>query len=150
MLDERDLQAIAQLMDRQLDKKLDEKLDTKLSAMEQKFDEKLVAMEQRLDDKMDAKLVAMEQRLDGKMDTKLTTMKQELKTEISHEIRALIEVEVRGDLKALSAGHALIIQQMVKKEDLENFKADVQTDIDFLKAIVRQHSTEIEQLKRAQ
>ncbi len=135
MLDERDLQAIAQLMDRQLDKKLDEKLDTKLSAMEQKFDEKLVAMEQRLDDRMD---------------TKLTTMKQELKTEISHEIRALIEVEVRGDLKALSAGHALIIQQMVKKEDLENFKADVQTDIDFLKAIVRQHSTEIEQLKRAQ
>ena len=135
MLDEKDLQAIAQLMDRQLDKKLDEKLDTKLSAMEQKFD---------------AKLVAMEQRLDDRMDTKLTTMKQELKTEISHEIRALIEVEVRGDLKALSAGHALIIQQMVKKEDLENFKADVQTDIDFLKAIVRQHSTEIEQLKRAQ
>ena len=135
MLDERDLQAIAQLMDRQLDKKLDEKLDTKLSVMEQKFD---------------AKLVAMEQRLDDRMDTKLTTMKQELKTEISHEIRALIEVEVRGDLKALSAGHALIIQQMVKKEDLENFKADVQTDIDFLKAIVRQHSTEIEQLKRAQ
>ena len=92
-------------------------------------------------------------KLEGKVDkleAKADTMKQELKTEISHEIRALIEVDVVRDLKALADGHKLLVEQMAKQETLEELRESVEDRLDVLDSIVKLHSHEIVRLKKAQ
>ncbi len=80
------------------------------------------------------------------MDTKLSQQK----AEIMHEVKSLIEVDVIPKFGALAAGHDLIIQKMAEQEDIEELREDVQGDLDVLKAIVHQHTLEIEKLKKAQ
>ena len=127
MLDERDLQAIAQLMEQQR-----QGIMSDVRGL----------MEQQRQDIMSD--------VENLMDKKLSAAKQELKAEISHEIRALIEVDVVKDLKALAAGHALMVEQMAKRTELDEAKEVIHSLLDVLKIVVRQHSVDIETLKKAQ
>ena len=88
-------------------------------------------------------------RLD-KLEAGQATMKQELKAEISHEIRALIEVDVLPKFGALTAGQDLIIEKMVEQEDLDELRADTEGRLDVLEAVVKRLSREVEKLKKAQ
>lgn len=126
MLDEKDLQAIAALMNQQRQGIMDD--------VGQLMDKKLEPITARLD----------------KLEAKADTMKQELKAEISHEIRALIEVDVVKDLKTLAAGHALLVEQMAKRNEVDEAKEVIHTLLDVLRFVVRQHSDEIAKLKKAQ
>lgn len=115
---------------------------------EEKILELLQGMTTRLD-RLEAGQADMSSRLD-KLEAKADTMKQELKVEISHEIRALIEVDVLPKFGTLTAGHDLIIQKMVEQEDLDEVREDVENRLDVLEAAVKLHSHEIAKLKKAQ
>ena len=121
MLDEKDLQAIAAM---------------------------LAPISERLD-KLEAGQARVTARLD-KLEAGQERMKNELKTELSHEFNALLEVHVDNQLKTLADGHALIIEQMAKKEELDDAKEVIHSLLDVLKIVVRQHSEEIKELKKAQ
>ena len=80
------------------------------------------------------------------MDEKLTQQK----AEIMHEVKALLEVDVLPKFGTLTAGHDLIIQKMVEQEDLDEVREDVEDRLDVLEAVVKLHSREIKELKKAQ
>lgn len=80
------------------------------------------------------------------MDEKLTQQK----AEIMHEVKALLEVDVLPKFGTLTAGHDLIIQKMVEQEDLDEVREDVENRLDVLEAVVKLHSREIKELKKAQ
>ncbi len=86
MLDAKDLEAIAAL--------LDTKMDAKFNAFEAKMDAKMNAkfevFEAKMDAKMDAKFEAFEAKMDAKMDTKLKTFKDELLEEVDRRIEARV------------------------------------------------------------
>lgn len=70
--------------------------------------------------------------------------------EAEKRMMALMEGYFDPKFNLLADGHKLIMEQMVKKEDLEEAQEDIRTELDVLKAIVRQHSHEISKLKKAQ
>ena len=72
------------------------------------------------------------------------------KAEIMHEVKALLEVDVLPKFGTLTAGHDLIIQKMVEQEDLDEVREDVEDRLDVLEAVVKLHSREIKELKKAQ
>lgn len=165
MLDERDLQAIAQLMEQQrqgimsdVRGLMEQQRQDIMSDVENLMDKKLSETKQSImsdvENLMDKKLSETKQGImsdvENLMDKKLSAAKQELKAEISHEIRALIEVDVVKDLKALAAGHALMVEQMAKRTELDEAKEVIHSLLDVLKIVVRQHSVDIETLKKAQ
>ena len=121
MLDEKDLQAIAAM---------------------------LAPIKKDLED-VKADVAKLESKVD-KLEAGQERMKNELKTELSHEFNALLEVHVGNQLKTLADGHALIIEQMAKKEELDDAKEVIHSLLDVLKIVVRQHSEEIKELKKAQ
>lgn len=102
------------------------------------------------------KILEMLQALSAKVD-KLEAGQATMKTELQAEIKAseghmiaLTEGHFNKGIGILADGHKLIMEQMAKKEDLEGAQEDIRTELDVLKAIVRQHTREIEKLKKAQ
>lgn len=93
-------------------------------------------------------LQGMTARLD-KLEAGQTDMKTEIK-DSEKRMMALMEGYFDPKFNLLADGHKLIMEQMVKKEDLEEAQEDIRTELDVLKAIVRQHSHEIAKLKKAQ
>lgn len=128
VLDAKDLEAIAQLMDVKLDP-----INTRLDRLESKVD--------RLESRMD------------KLEEKVDQQGSELRTEIKEsEKRMLALTEGYFDKKfgLLADGHSLIIQQMVKKEDFQEAQEMTNIRLDALEALGKRHSMEIEKLKKAQ
>ena len=83
------------------------------------------------------------------MKAEMADMKTEIR-DAEKRMMALMEGYFDPKFNLLADGHKLIMEQMVKKEDLEEAQEDIRTELDVLKAIVRQHSHEIAKLKKAQ
>ena len=87
-------------------------------------------------------LQAIAQLIDVKLDQKLAQQK----VEIMHEVGALIEVDVIPRFSLLADGQKLIREKMLPAEAWD----ETEERLDVLEAVVKRHSREIENLKRAQ
>lgn len=87
-------------------------------------------------------LQAIAQLIDAKLDQKLARQK----VEIMHEVGASIEVDVIPRFSLLADGQKLIREKMLPAEAWD----ETEERLDVLEAVVKRHSREIENLKRAQ
>lgn len=144
MLDERDLQAIAQL------------IDSKLQESEQRtvhlIDSKLQESEQRTSQLIDSKLQESEQRTAQLIDSKLKESEQRTMGAIKESEQrtmqgaaALMESYFEPKFQLLAEGIQSLQETQIPRERFENLEEEVA----FLHTIVRQHSREIEKLKHA-
>ncbi|CAH0538103.1 hypothetical protein [Oscillospiraceae bacterium] len=129
MLDERDLQAIAQL------------IDSKLQESEQRtvqlIDSKLQESEQRTAQLIDSKLKESEQRTMGAI--------KESEQRTMQGAATLMESYFEPKFQLLAEGIQSLQETQIPRERFENLEEEVA----FLHTIVRQHSREIEKLKHA-
>ena len=129
MLDERDLQAIAQL------------IDSKLQESEQRtvqlIDSKLQESEQRTAQLIDSKLKESEQRTMGAI--------KESEQRTMQGAATLMESDFEPKFQLLAEGIQSLQETQIPRERFENLEEEVA----FLHTIVRQHSREIEKLKHA-
>ena len=129
MLDERDLQAIAQL------------IDSKLQESEQRtvqlIDSKLQESEQRTAQLIDSKLKESEQRTMGAI--------KESEQRTMQGAATLMESYFEPKFQLLAEGIQSLQETQSPRERFENLEEEVA----FLHTIVRQHSREIEKLKHA-
>ena len=140
MLDERDLQAIAQL------------IDSKLQESEQRtvhlIDSKLQESEQRTSQLIDSKLKESEQRTMGAIkESEHRTMGaiKESEQRTMQGAAALMESYFEPKFQLLAEGIQSLQETQIPRERFENLEEEVA----FLHTIVRQHSREIEKLKHA-
>lgn len=129
MLDERDLQAIAQL------------IDSKLQESEQRtvqlIDSKLQESEQRTAQLIDSKLKESEQRTMGAI--------KESEQRTMQGAATLMESYFEPKFQLLAEGIQSLQETQIPRERFENLEEEVA----FLHTIVRQHNREIEKLKHA-
>lgn len=118
MLDEKDLQAIAQLMANQ---------EQKLSAM------------------MDKKLAQQKTEILEEMDTKLVQQEKGFQSEILRQMNILIENVFTPRFDLLAEGQQAILEKLVSTDDVEV----IESRIDTLEIVVKKHSREIADLKKA-
>lgn len=140
MLDERDLQAIAQL------------IDSKLQESEQRtvhlIDSKLQESEQRTSQLIDSKLKESEQRTMGAIkESEQRTMGaiKESEQRTMQGAATLMESYFEPKFQLLAEGIQSLQETQIPRERFENLEEEVA----FLHTIVRQHSREIEKLKHA-
>ena len=130
MLDEKDLQAIAQLMaqqKREIIGELDVRIDAKMAQQKQE-----VAGE--LDARMDAKLSALEARMDDKLDS------------FKQETMAMMEAYFDPKFDLLAEGQKTLLETLAPKNRVEQLEEEV----DLLKTVIRSLSRDVAELKKAQ
>lgn len=151
MLDERDLQAIAQL--------IDSKLQESEQRTAQLIDSKLQESEQRTSQLIDSKLKESEQRTMGAIkeseqrtmgaikESEQRTMGaiKESEQRTMQGAAALMESYFEPKFQLLAEGIQSLQETQIPRERFENLEEEVA----FLHTIVRQHSREIEKLKHA-
>lgn len=126
MLDEKDLQAIARLMD--------EKITASEARMTAYMDEKITASEGRMAEKITASETRMTERMESRAQ------------ESESRMMAMMEAYFEPRFNLLGDQIKLIQEKLTPAEALE----DLQDQVDTLKAVVKQHSREIDALKKAQ
>ena len=129
MLDERDLQAIAQL--------IDSKLQESEQRTAQLINSKLQESEQRTAQLIDSKLKESEQRTMGAI--------KESEQRTMQGAATLMESYFEPKFQLLAEGIQSLQETQIPRERFENLEEEVA----FLHTIVRQHSREIEKLKHA-
>ena len=129
MLDERDLQAIAQL--------IDSRLQESEQRTSQLIDSKLQESEQRTAQLIDSKLKESEQRTMGAI--------KESEQRTMQGAAALMESYFEPKFQLLAEGIQSLQETQIPRERFENLEEEVA----FLHTIVRQHSREIEKLTHA-
>ena len=122
MLDEKDLQAIAQLMNQQ-----------KLDILEV----------------MDQKLAQQKQDIFEVMDQKLARQKKEILSETAHQMKTLIDLEVTPKFNLLAEGLQNVNDRLDRLTTPEEFEI-MDSRMDTLELVVKKHSREIAELKKAQ
>ena len=148
MLDEKDLQAISELM------------DEKITASEARTDEKFAALEARMLAGMDEKITALEARMDEKIAATEARMEKLI---LESEARTMAHVDEKVDaaearmlvmmesfftpkFNLLADSIALLHEKLAPKEAVEV----LEDRVDVLEAAVKHHSQEITELKKAQ
>ena len=127
MLDEKDLQAIAGIMDN-----------------------RIAASEERVLSAMDSRIAVSEERMFSAMDTKSGASEARILANvdelISRRIGIVMENEVMPKFNLLADGIADIQEKLVPRSRVD----DLEDDVRFLKSMMRQMAEEIRQLKKAQ
>lgn len=126
MLDQNDLNAIAQLMQQ----------------FEQRMDGKLGQLEQRMDDKF----AQQEKRIDDKFAQQKDCIINEAEDRIVSKINAIIETKVLPQIQLIAEQHSDIIDRLSAVKEVDSLKGRVST----LETVVQSHSDELEKLKKAQ
>ena len=133
MLDEKDLQAIAQLMDLKMAQQKQEiigELDVRMGA-------KLTQQKSEITGDLDAKLTALESR----MDDKLSAFRQ--------ETVAMMEAYFDPKFELLADGLAAINEKLKALPDPDLLDR-MQEELDLHHELLKQHTREIKALKKAQ
>ena len=134
MLDEKDLQAIAQLMDQKLAQQRQEILG-------------------ETNNLMDQKLAQQKQEILGEtnnlIDQKLARQKQEILSETAHQMKTLIDLEVTPKFNLLAEGLQNVNDRLDRLTTPEEFEI-MDSRMDTLELVVKKHSREIAELKKAQ
>jgi len=139
VLDEKDLQAISQLMDAKIND-----LESRMTARIDQMDAKIDSTESRLTasiSKLDTKIEDTESRLTAgisKLDTKIE--------DTESRVLAYIEAAVMPKFDILAEGHQLLRETLAPKDRVEA----LEDDMSFMKQVIKSMSRDIEALKKAQ
>lgn len=125
MLDERDLQAIAQL------------IDQRLAAQEERLEQRLTAQEERLEQR----LTAQEERFDQK----LTAQKDDILQEATRQMRILLDLEIKPQFNLLAEGQQMLLETLAPKSRVEALEDEVA----FMKQIIKTLAHDVNELKKA-
>lgn len=125
MLDEKDLQAIAKIM------------DEKIASSEERMTGKIMEPEER----MTAKIMESEERMTGRMDQKLAEQKQDL----IQCMNVIIESDIMPKFNLLADGIKDIQEKLVPRSRVD----DLEDEMKFLKLMCRQMAEDIAKLKKA-
>lgn len=79
------------------------------------------------------------------MDKKLAQQKTEILDEATHRMKVLLETEVRTQFNLLAEGQDDILRRMPNEDDMDI----IDGRLDTLEAVVKKHSREIQELKKA-
>ncbi len=123
MLDEKDLQAIENLVDQRISASEVRMTETLTGTLTEMMDEKIQASEVRMGEMMDEKIRASESRM-----------------------MAMMESLFMPQFNLLAEKMDALEQKVVRREEHERVEARV----DVLEAVVKVHSIEIERLKKAE
>jgi len=145
MLDEKDLQAIAQLIDARISDteshltsridKLDSRID-KLDARVDKLDSRIDKLDARVD-KLDSRIDKLDARVD-KLDAKID--------DTESRVLAYIEADILPRFDLLAEGHQLLRETLAPKDRVEA----LEDEVSFMKQVIKSMSRDIEALKKAQ
>lgn len=122
MLDEKDLHAIAQMM------------DTKLS--QQKRD---------ILDETSQQIQGIKAEILDETSQQMQSMKAEILDETTHRMKVLLNTEVQTKFNLLAEGQQDILNQLVPRSRVE----ELEDEVKFLKSVVRQINDEVQALKKA-
>ena len=125
MLDEKDLQAIAKIM------------DEKIASSEERMTGKIMESEER----MTAKIMESEERMTGRMDQKLAEQRQDL----IQCMNVIIESDIMPKFNLLADGIKDIQEKLVPRSRMD----DLEDEVKFLKLMCRQMAEDIAKLKKA-
>ena len=125
MLDEKDLQAIAKIM------------DEKIASSEERITGKIMESEER----MTAKIMESEERMTGRMDQKLAEQRQDL----IQCMNVIIESDIMPKFNLLADGIKDIQEKLVPRSRVD----DLEDEMKFLKLMCRQMAEDIAKLKKA-
>lgn len=133
MLEQKDLQAIAELM-RQQKKEIVEE-------MRGYIDNRFEQQKEYIDDRFEQQIEYIDDRFE---------QQKEYIDEKNHEsegrMLALIEADIDPKLAALAEGHRTLLETLASKSHVEALEGNVA----IMKQVIRAHSSEIEELKKAQ
>lgn len=100
-------------------------------------------------------LQSMEQRMAALMSGVKDDLREEIgavKKDVDHlctevsKVNLVLENEIRPQLKALAEGQQMILQNLTPKTEVEKLREEV----DLLRTVLRMHTLDIEELKKAQ
>ena len=136
MLDEKDLQAIAKIMDEKIASS-EERMTGKIMESEERMTAKIMESEER----MTAKIMESEERMTGRMDQKLAEQKQDL----IQCMNVIIESDIMPKFNLLADGIKDIQEKLVPRSRVD----DLEDEMKFLKLMCRQMADDIAKLKKA-
>lgn len=116
-----------------------EKLTEKVDGMGQRIDQ----MDQRMD-RMEGRMDQMESRMDrmeGRMDR--------METDISG-IKVRLDVDVQKQINLLSEANSRIVERLDALEEVRELAEETRDKVDVIYAVVKMHSGDIAELKKAQ
>lgn len=108
-----------------------------LEAIGQMMDAKLAQQKTEILDEVDGKLTGVEQRLDTKL--------AEAEQRIAKNTVTLMDAEFSSHFNLLAEGQEDILRRMPSEEDMDI----IDGRLDILEAVVKKHSREIQELKKA-
>ena len=136
MLDEKDLQAIAKIMDEKIASS-EERITGKIMESEERMTAKIMESEER----MTAKIMESEERMTGRMDQKLAEQKQDL----IQCMNVIFESDIMTKYNLLADGIKDIQEKLVPRSRVD----DLEDEMKFLKLMCRQMAEDIAKLKKA-
>jgi len=160
MLDEKDLQAIAKIvgesetrimaktsqMISDSEDRLEDRIMKKTSKLISESEDRIMAKTSKLNKETETRLMAMTSKLNKETEARLTAMVSEQVNDAERRMMALMEGFFNPKFNLLADQLKVHDQKMITTEKLEKTEAR----IDVLEAVVRQHSHEIGELKKAQ
>ena len=161
MLEERDLQAIAQLMDARIsasEERMAQMMDQRISASEermaQRMDEKLEVQQQSImqdvsvmiDQKLEVQRQSIMRDVSAMIDQKLERQKDEILDEAAHRMKVLLDTEVTMRFNLLAEGQEEILRRMPTEEDMELIDSRITT----LEIAVKKLNRRVAELRPAQ
>ena len=107
------------------------------------LDEKDLQLIQNL---LDAQSSRMMDAMTGAMTEALNTQKKEILRETASSTRVLIESSIMPKFNLLAEGQQTLLETLAPKSRVE----ELEEEVDFLKSIIKLHSEQIAELKKAQ
>ena len=124
--------------------------EEKILGMLEKLTEKVDGMGQRID-QMDQRMDRMEGRMDrmeGCMDQMEGRMDR-METDISG-IKVRLDVDVQKQINLLSEANSRIVERLDALEEVRELAEETRDKVDVIYAVVKMHSGDIAELKKAQ
>ncbi len=117
--------------------------EEKILGMLEKLTEKVDSMDQRMD-RMEGRMDRMEADISGikvRMDT--------LETDVSG-IKVRMDVDIQKQINLLAESSSRIVERLDALEEVKELAEETRDKVDVIYTVVKQHSGEIAELKRAQ
>lgn len=110
--------------------------EEKILGMLEKLTEKVEGMDQRMD-RMEGRM----DRMEGRMDR--------MESDISG-IKVRLDVDVQRQLNLLAEGHSRLVERLDALEKVRELAEETKDKVDVIYAVVKRHSGDIAELKKAQ
>lgn len=110
--------------------------EEKILGMLEKLTEKVEGMDQRMD-RMEGRM----DRMEGRMDR--------MESDISG-IKVRLDVDVQRQLNLLAEGHSRLVERLDALEEVRELAEETKDKVDVIYAVVKRHSGDIAELKKAQ